>query len=216
MGIIAAYQQTRRMTMPASLGRIHAAPTANGPKGRARFPDILASLRENEGLASKLTENLATVVASTEVEAKAADASKVRAIIDEIEADERRLAAERRLTLGTFARDRVVLRRKEPGALSEYGRLADRYRDSMNPVQAAIRDARWQLMCIAAELERGDEGPVFDDPRALRRHLNAMFRARSCRRESARRVRFADDPVGRETSSWGIRRSVRCRGRSAD
>ncbi|MEX2648197.1 MAG: hypothetical protein WD673_04195 [Alphaproteobacteria bacterium] len=114
---------------------------------------------------------LRKIVESANTEAAPKDADKLRDLIAMLEEDERILAEFRRANRRVFAAGRRTLRRCEPDALADFERLAARFDEAMVPALEAARDARWQLMCTLAELQEGDEGPVFDDPMALRRHL---------------------------------------------
>ena len=45
--------------------------------------------------------------------------------------------------------------------------------EAMIRTAEALRDARWQLLAIQAQIEEEGEGPIFDDPEALERYLGS-------------------------------------------
>lgn len=54
---------------------------------------------------------------------------------------------------------------------SRFSRLIGVLEDAMARTAEAVRDARWRLLAIQAQIEEEGSAPVFDDPDALERYL---------------------------------------------
>lgn len=136
--------------------------------------DLARSSQSMRGTLAKLTAGANEGIELGEVE-------DARAAIELLEHVEKTTVDARRREQRGVARMRTQLARAKlhpdaPSLSAELERLVTRSREIVVPVLEAMRDARWALIAALAEIDRGEEGPVFDDPKALRKHLNALLR----------------------------------------
>jgi hypothetical protein len=104
-------------------------------------------------------------------EATKAKADELRAVIDGLETYERAINSDFERLARNLSRGRRRLRRDDPDALAEFADLVERIEGASIGVLETYRDTRWDVMAMLAELDRGGEGPAFDNARHLRRHL---------------------------------------------
>jgi hypothetical protein len=173
MGLIEAYEKARAAgALLASIRRLdHIGDLAPRTGRRERFPDVVAWLKDAEPRIARMRSQLRRLVRLANAESGTEGIDRLRDLIVMLEDEEKKTTAFWRTNGRVFAEGRKNLRRHEPGALGQFEVLAARFDAAMVPLLEASRDARWQLMCMLAELTKGDEGPAFDDPRSLRRHL---------------------------------------------
>jgi len=66
-----------------------------------------------------------------------------------------------------------LLRHHTRKAQRRFSELLGHLEEAMIRTAEALRDARWQLLAIQAQIEEEGEGPIFDDPEALERYLGS-------------------------------------------
>ena len=65
-----------------------------------------------------------------------------------------------------------LLRRKEPQAVKAFDPLVRQYMEQGRRMAEAVRDARWALMAMQAELHRAEKGPIVRSRQELRDHFS--------------------------------------------
>jgi len=91
-------------------------------------------------------------------------------LVLKLEDAENRIKRDRRLAkLALRARREVVSRGRD--LIERFDRCMVSFGEFRTFVLSTLRDARWDLMAIDAMRHEQLSGPMFDDPKALRRYL---------------------------------------------
>lgn len=102
--------------------------------------------------------------------------ANIDALIDNLLAEERKADQDSRSQIKAAKRGLRALKSVPQGYRRAVEPLMRRMIDLLEEQKEILRDTRWQLMVIRADDVAEGVGPVFDDPKALRRYLTKSRR----------------------------------------
>ena len=93
------------------------------------------------------------------------------ALIDNLLVEERRADMDSRAQIKSAMRALRLLKKAPSAYRKAVEPLMTRMIDLLQQQKEILRDARWQLMLVKADSLPERRGPIFDDPKALKRYL---------------------------------------------
>jgi hypothetical protein len=143
---------------------------ANEPGRSSWLEDLERRLQRLENRLEGMTQTASQLVKAAE-NASTVDYSELEDMIELLEKLELSLAAD----LDRFRQEQDhwanLLHNHATAARRRFSMLIGSLEDGMVRTAEAIRDARWRLLAIQAQIEDEGSAPVFDDPNALERYL---------------------------------------------
>jgi len=164
--------------MPASLKLKNYVPdlasaTSSVAERISAIEDLGRDVR-GEGAINDIEREVTTLRRGTErliAESRQRRPPNLDALIENLLSEERRVDADSRAQIKSAMRALRLLKKAPPAYRKAVEPLMARMIDLLHEQKEILRDARWQLMAIRADTVPEGRGPVFEDPKALRRYL---------------------------------------------
>ena len=148
------------------------AQAAMEPDQTSWLDELRSGVHRLEGRLGGMTQTASQLVKAAE-SASTVDHSELEDMVQLVEKLEHSLAAD--LSRLRLEQDRWadLLHRHPHGVRRRSSQLVGRLEDAMARTAEAIRDARWRLLAVQAQIDEEGTAPIFDDPDALERYLGS-------------------------------------------
>jgi hypothetical protein len=137
----------------------------------ARLAAAEAALARGEAELNEAVVFLTKLIQTAREEFSRGETGDCNPVIETAQTSEQMIKRDYEETLRLRDRLTKLLRRVDPEFLDLLEPSFRRYDEVVAQFIASIVDIRWQLMALRAEARKDETGPVFSDPRELRRHL---------------------------------------------